>query len=227
MFIRDGLLAGLVVSLALSACDAPMITLPDVGGPSQPKLSGLQGGVHRVPPRDLVPIVRREALRYGLEPEAVLGLIAQESAFNAKAVSTAGALGLMQQMPETVADLNTSGAGMRDPFNAAQNIAGGCLYLRQLHDSLADVNPRYRWAYTLAAYNGGIGRLRRAMKVKGGQQATYATVAPLLPQETQGYVPAVLRYQSQYATMFKAAAAPAPRPTTQARRTKAPARPKA
>jgi soluble lytic murein transglycosylase-like protein len=197
-------LVGLLMAGAvLAGCEAPTIILPDVGGPAvAPKLN-LKGGVRKLPPKDLVPIVRREALRNGLEPDLVLGVIAQESAFNAKAVSHAGALGLMQLMPETVQDLNGQGAGIRDPFDPGQNVAGGCRYLRQLYDMLGDTNPRYRWAYTLAAYNGGIGRVKRAIS-RQGDKATFGTVAPLLPRETQGYVPAVLRHQTRYADLVKA-----------------------
>lgn len=200
-------LAGLVTVAALMAgCEAPTIILPDLGGPAvSPKLT-LKGGMLKVPPKDLVPVVRREARRHGLQPDLVLGVIAQESAFNAKAVSHAGALGLMQLMPETIQDLNGQGAGIRDPFNPSQNVAGGCRYLRQLYDMLGDTNPRYRWAYTLAAYNGGIGRVKRAIS-RQGDKATFGAIAPLLPRETQGYVPAVLRHQSRYADLLKAPAA--------------------
>lgn len=201
------LVAGLVtVAAMLAGCEAPTIVLPDVGGPAGTPTLNLKGGVLKVPPKDLMPVVRREALRHGLQPDLVLGVIAQESAFNAKAVSHAGALGLMQLMPETIQDLNGQGAGIRDPFNPGQNVAGGCRYLRQLYDMLADTNPRYRWAYTLAAYNGGIGRVRRAIS-RQGTKATFGSIAPSLPKETQGYVPAVLRHQSRYADLVKAPAA--------------------
>jgi soluble lytic murein transglycosylase-like protein len=200
------LAALLTVASAVAGCDAPTINLPDIGGPSAVPKMTVKGGVQQLPPKALVAIVKREALRNRLEPEFVFGVIAQESAFNAKAVSPAGALGLMQLMPATVDDLNQMGVGIRNPFDPAQNVAGGCRYLRQLYDMLGDTHPRYRWAFTLAAYNGGIGRVKRAI-TKIGPQASFGAVAPLLPKETQGYVPAVLRHQSRYTTLIKAPAA--------------------
>jgi soluble lytic murein transglycosylase-like protein len=193
-------LAGLLALAAVMAgCEAPTVILPDVGGPAVAPTFNLKGGMRKLPPKELMPIVRREALRNGLSPDLVFGVIAQESAFNAKAVSHAGALGLMQLMPETIADLNAMGVGIRDPFDPAQNVAGGCRYLRLLHDMLGDTHPRYRMAYTLAAYNGGIGRVKRAIS-RQGKKATFGTIAPLLPKETQGYVPAVFRHQTRSPT---------------------------
>jgi soluble lytic murein transglycosylase-like protein len=192
----------LLVAAVMAGCEAPSIILPDVGGSAVTPRFDLKGGFRKLPPKELVPIIRREALRNRLEPDLVFGVIAQESAFNAKAVSHAGALGLMQLMPETIQDLNAQGAGIRDPFDPAQNVAGGCRYLRQLYDMLGHTHPRYRWAYTLASYNGGIGRVKRAISSKGAQ-ASFGAVAPLLPKETQGYVPAVLRHQSRYTDLIK------------------------
>lgn len=194
-------LAALAAGLLIGAtgCEAPSIILPDLGGPSKTTATfPTKGGTLMIPPRTLIPIVERHASRFRLTAPQVYGVIAQESAFNAKAVSHAGALGLMQLMPATIDDLNARGASIRDPFDPDQNVGGGTRYLRWLYDELAGVQPRYRWAYTLAAYNGGIGRLKRAMDKVGGPDASYHAVAPLLPKETQGYVPAVLRHQERY-----------------------------
>lgn len=196
--------------LLVTACEAPTIVLPDLGGPGKPSAgTTAKGGLLKLPPATLVPIVTRHAARHRLEAPAVFGVIAQESAFNAKAVSKAGALGLMQLMPATIEDLNGQGAAIRDPFNAEQNIGGGTRYLKWLYDEMAGVQPRYRWALTLAAYNGGIGRVKRAMAKRGGEKASYHAIAPLLPRETQGYVPAVLRHQERYKALFKATKAKA------------------
>lgn len=62
-----------------------------------------------------------------VEPELVMGIIQQESNWNATAVSSANAKGLMQLMPGTASDM-----GVSDPFNPYQNITGGVKYITWL-----------------------------------------------------------------------------------------------
>jgi hypothetical protein len=93
-----------------------------------------------------------------------------ESAGDARAVSSKGAIGLMQIMPETYARLRqTYGLGA-DPFQPRDNIMAGAAYLREMYD-------RYGAAGFLAAYNTGPGRYEHHL----------ATGRPL-PQETQLYL---------------------------------------
>ncbi|MDD5543374.1 MAG: transglycosylase SLT domain-containing protein [Acidobacteriia bacterium] len=83
--------------------------------------------------------------RFNLGPEFVEAVITVESDFNPTAVSPKGALGLMQLMPETARRF-----GVRNVFNAEQNLEGGIQYLNFLLDLFhGDVN------LTLAAYNAG------------------------------------------------------------------------
>lgn len=83
--------------------------------------------------------------RQGLDPDLLKSMIAEESAFNASAVSPKGARGLMQLMPQTATDLGVSNA-----FHPGENVYGGALYIRGLID-------RYQGdlAKALAAYNAG------------------------------------------------------------------------
>lgn len=112
--------------------------------------------VHPFPHRELV---EREARRHGLDPFLVAGLIRQESWFNPRAVSPAGAVGLMQVMPRTGRGL-ARGAGIRnfEPgmlHDPATNVRLGTRFL-------AAQLRRYRTlTEAFAAYNAGSGRVAR------------------------------------------------------------------
>lgn len=93
-----------------------------------------------------------------------------ESAGNARAVSSKGAIGLMQIMPDTYARLRQSYGLGADPFQPRDNIMAGAAYLREMYD-------RYGSAGFLAAYNAGPGRYENHL----------ATGRPL-PEETQLYL---------------------------------------
>ena len=97
------------------------------------------------------PLVQEHASRQALRPELVRAVIQVESGFNPMARSPKGAIGLMQLMPETAREL-----GVRNPYDPADNIRGGCTYLRQLID-------RYDGSeeLALAAYNAGAGAVDR------------------------------------------------------------------
>ncbi len=69
-------------------------------------------------------IIRAAALEEGLDPELVAAVVRVESGFNPAAVSSAGACGLMQLMPETAAAL-----GVSDVFDPEANVRGGVRYL--------------------------------------------------------------------------------------------------
>jgi soluble lytic murein transglycosylase-like protein len=119
--------------------------------------------------------IQAAASRHGIDPALLTGLIRQESNFNPQAQSGAGARGLTQLMPGTVA-----GLGVADPFNPAQAIEGGAKYLRQMLDEF-DGDP----AQALAAYNAGPGAVAR-----------FGGVPPYA--ETQNYVRQVQAYAEQY-----------------------------
>lgn len=106
----------------------------------------------------------------GLDPRLVRAVIQVESGYNRVAVSSKGALGLMQLMPETARQL-----GVADPFDARQNLGGGTRYL-------AGLMEQYRGDLTLAlaGYNAGPAAVER-----------YDGVPPYA--ETQHYVEKVMR----------------------------------
>jgi hypothetical protein len=90
------------------------------------------------------PIIQSTARDFGVDPALVKAVIAAESSFEPEAVSRIGALGLMQLMPETAAQL-----GVEDPLDPDQNIEGGTRYLREMLDRYGDMRR------ALAAYNAG------------------------------------------------------------------------
>jgi len=102
--------------------------------------------------------------KYGVDKKLVMAVIEVESGFNAAAVSSAGAQGLMQIMPETGRDLD-----LDDPFDPSENIDAGIRYLRYLLDTFPDRR------LAVAAYNAG----PNAVKKYGG-------IPPYA--ETQNYV---------------------------------------
>jgi soluble lytic murein transglycosylase-like protein len=120
-------------------------------------------------------IIGNFADRFSVEPALVKAVIRAESGFNRLAVSSAGARGLMQLMPETA-----HRHGVRNVFDPAQNIEGGVRELRLLIDRHGYNLPR-----VLAAYNAGSEPVER-----------YKGIPPYA--ETQDYVARVLRFRRQY-----------------------------
>lgn len=121
------------------------------------------------------PIIEKAALAAAVEPELLRAVIVVESGFNSRALSRAGAAGLMQLMPATARRF-----GVRDRFDPKENIHAGARYLKSLikrYDN--DVQ------LALAAYNAG----EEAVDRCGRCIPNY--------RETRAYVPKVWRvYQS-------------------------------
>lgn len=118
------------------------------------------------------PLVEQAAQRYGLESALLHAVISVESRYDAKAVSKAGAVGLMQLMPETAKRYKVA-----DALDPEQNLHGGARYLRYL---LRLFNSDL--SLVLAAYNAGENRV-----IRNGYR---------IPQlkETLDYVPRVLSH---------------------------------
>ena len=89
-------------------------------------------------------IIKATAKKYDLDPSLINSVILAESNGNPKAVSPAGAKGLMQLIDSTAIDM-----GVTDSFDPKQNIEGGSKYLRRMLDRFGDLKQ------ALAAYNAG------------------------------------------------------------------------
>ena len=104
------------------------------------------------------PIIEREAGANHLDPQLVMGLIRQESAYNPQALSSANARGLMQVLPETAAHSNRSSrvrSAAQQLYDPAYNIRLGSAYLAGL---LKEFDGRPEMA--MAAYHAGDFRVR-------------------------------------------------------------------
>ncbi|HMW54151.1 MAG TPA: transglycosylase SLT domain-containing protein [Accumulibacter sp.] len=117
----------------------------------------------------IVGLVHQLAPEYGVSPRLALAVIRTESNFNAGALSSKNAQGLMQLIPDTSARFN-----VKNPFNPEQNLRGGLAYLRWLLAYFeGDVS------LVAAAYNAGEGAVNR-----------YRGVPPYA--ETRGYVQRII-----------------------------------
>ena len=115
--------------------------------------------------------------KYGVDSNLVKAIIKTESNFDPNVVSSAGAKGLMQLMPENCRDL-----GVEDPFNIEQNIEGGVKHIKEYIDRYdGDIEM------ALMAYNGGPTRMMN-------RGVTSIDDIYKMPKETQNYVPKVMSY---------------------------------
>lgn len=120
-------------------------TIPDPPEAATPVASQTANHTAKLTPVDLREMLVRAGTEHNLDVDLLASVVKAESDGNARAVSHAGAKGLMQLMPDTAA-----GLGVQDSFQPEQNVRGGSTYLDSLltkyHDNLE---------MALAAYNAG------------------------------------------------------------------------
>ena len=118
--------------------------------------------------KDIDLIAERKARKYGVNPKLIKSIIKAESNYHVLARSHAGAMGLMQLMPETAEDM-----GVENPWNPEENIEGGTKYLHLLLKEFKNLKD------ALIAYNAGPQVVRRGK---------------MIPRESKHYVKNVLSY---------------------------------
>ena len=141
-------------------------------------------------------IVRGHAANYGLEPALLAAVIYTESKFDADAKSAAGAIGLMQLLPDTARGIALRTGGRKfvvsDLYDPEINVRYGSWYLRHLLDRYGDERS------ALAAYHAGQGNVD-AWRRRG---------AGLAFPETRAYVDKVVRVKRVYADVYASELAP-------------------
>jgi soluble lytic murein transglycosylase-like protein len=129
--------------------------------------------------------VAEASQRFGIPEAWIWSVMRVESAGNPAATSHAGAMGLMQVMPGTYAELRSRYGLGANPYDPRDSILAGAAYLREMYD-------RYGSAGFLAAYNAGPGRWE-----------DYVSRGRALPAET-------VAYMARLGPMVGSSAAPAP-----------------
>jgi soluble lytic murein transglycosylase-like protein len=151
-------------------------------------------------PVDYRDAVTRAAAREGLAPSLVFGMIHQESAFDASALSRSGARGLMQLMPSTGQEVARR-LGL--PFSTARlnepetSLRLGTHYFRQMLDRF-DGNVEL----ALAGYNGGPGRISRLWRAAGPQPELDRFLEGLSVSESRHYVKRILVLADSYRSLY-------------------------
>ncbi|MFX0548618.1 lytic transglycosylase domain-containing protein [Hathewaya histolytica] len=121
--------------------------------------------------------VEKASQKYGMDKNLILSVIKQESDFNPKCVSHAGAMGLMQLMPENCVEY-----GVSNPYSIEENIDAGTRHLKDMIKL-----QKGNLMLGLASYNAGPGTLRR-------RAVTTVEGISKLPSETRHYVKKVMNY---------------------------------
>ena len=138
-----------------------------------------------VPTHPFAVHIEEAARRFGIPAAWIRVVMRAESAGDVRAISSAGAMGLMQIMPDTWAELRVRHRLGRDPYDPRDNILAGAAYLREMHD-------RYGSPGFLAVYNAGPGRYEEYLAGRPLPAETRAYVAALLPSFGGGDLPGAI-----------------------------------
>ncbi len=149
---------------------APVVILLFAGAPATLAQTQSAADIHRPGDDVLAALFAEASRRFGLPPAWIRAVMQAESAFNPQATSRVGAMGLMQVMPATYAELRARHGLGSDAYAPRDNVLAGAAYLRELYD-------RFGPTGFLAAYNAGPGRYQE-----------YLTSGRSLPLETRTYV---------------------------------------
>lgn len=154
-----------IASLAFALCGGAPAFAQDAAAQTQPRVVEIDSHVAEA------------AQRFGIPERWIYAVMRTESASRVGAVSSAGAMGLMQLMPGTWARQRARfGLGV-DPFDPRDNILAGASYLREMYDS-------YGASGFLAAYNAGPGRYEdwrdRGRPLPAETRAYVEKIAPML-----------------------------------------------
>ena len=133
--------------------------------------------------------------RFGIPQHWIVAVLRAESAGDVRTISSAGAMGLMQVMPDTWAGLRARHRLGRDPYQPRDNILAGTAYLREMWDRYGNVGAM------LAAYNAGPGRYDE-----------HRSTGRPLPAETRAYVAALAPIFGGAAASEAPSSAPPPPP---------------
>ncbi|MEH3116646.1 MAG: lytic transglycosylase domain-containing protein [Methylorubrum populi] len=144
-----------------------------VGAPTLPAGAQTSRSVRAIPVDPYAGHIAEASRRFGIPVAWIRAVMRAESAGDPRAVSNAGAIGLMQVMPATWADLRVRHRLGADPYDPRDNIIAGTAYLRELHDRYGSI------VAMLAAYNAGPGRYEASLAGRP------------LPSETRAYIAAI------------------------------------
>jgi len=179
-------------------------------------------------------LFRRYSSTAGWDWRLLAAMSYQESGFDPQAVSSMGAMGLMQLMPSTA---DAMGVPRDKRFDPEQNISASTRYIRKVSQSFSDIkDAEERIKFTLAAYNGGVGHVQDAQTLTrkaGRDHQVWQEVAPFILRlsepryyrdpdvlngymrgsETEAYVRLIMNRWNQYrgsARSYTSGSTPAP-----------------
>jgi membrane-bound lytic murein transglycosylase B len=140
-------------------------------------------------------LIEEASRRFAVPAHWIRAVMTVESAGDARTRSPKGAMGLMQIMPETWADLRMRHRFGNDPYDPHDNILAGAAYLRELHD-------RYGSPGLLAAYNAGPGRYEQYLAGRPLPAETRAYVARLAPLFGGGELAGPISFAAVHSTSW-------------------------